>query len=201
MTRRAFLWQSVAWAAHAPLVVPVNLVLDVHAKWRPRALRSFWSSVWPEAVRDFTRGGMRIETRLVAGGVEKFAFRQPLVTGLYRGVINLVVTDLVPYTWDDGRAVNGVTTRYRGYHLCMVAVHRAHGNQVPMLSLNTCVHEILHALLGDVYEPRPGGMTGQMREARVDWYATRLWLFGDGSPIREPARRYVARLRAESAGS
>jgi hypothetical protein len=119
--------------------------------------------------------------------------------GLERGVINFIVTDHIPIEWDNGRALSGVTTLYRGYHLCMVALDHAHGHQVPFLSVNTCVHELLHALLHDIFEARPKGSLGKAREFRIDAYATRLWLFHDGAAIREAARSYVQRLRSETA--
>jgi hypothetical protein len=101
--------------------------------------------------------------------------------------------------WDHARALSGVTTRYQGYHLCMVALNYAHGHQIPFLSVNTCLHELLHALLGDIFESRPEGLPGAAREFRVDWYATRLWLFHDGAHIRKAAQTYAERLRWEVA--
>jgi hypothetical protein len=79
----------------------------------------------------------------------------------------------------------------------MVALRHAHGNQIPFLSVNTCVHELLHALMGDIFEGRPTGVCGQAREFRVDCYATRLWLWHDGGAIRRAAKNYVERLRTE----
>ncbi len=96
--------------------------------------------------------------------------------------------------WDQGRALCGVTLRYRGYHLCVIALDRAHGFQLPLLSVNTCTHELLHVLLLDIFEDRPEGLAGQAREFRIDWYATRLWLFHDGAAIRGMTRNYLSRL-------
>jgi hypothetical protein len=84
----------------------------------------------------------------------------------------------------------------------MVALNYAHCHQIPLLSVNTCVHELLHVLLNDIVESRPHGLPGEMREFRIDWLATRLWLFHDGGTIREAARTYAGRLRQEfSAGT
>jgi hypothetical protein len=80
----------------------------------------------------------------------------------------------------------------------MVALYRAHCHQIPFLSVNTCVHELLHVLLQDVFEGRPKGLLGEAREFRIDWHATRLWLFHDGGTIRKAAQAYVDRLRYES---
>jgi hypothetical protein len=94
---------------------------------------------------------------------------------------------------DQGRALCGVTLRYRGYHLCVIALDRSHGFQLPLLSVNTCTHELLHVLLLDIFEDRPEGLAGQAREFRIDWYATRLWLFHDGAAIRGMTRNYFSR--------
>jgi hypothetical protein len=39
-------------------------------------------------------------------------------------------------------------------------------------------------------------LPGELREFRIDWYATRLWLLHDGAGVRESARTYLERLRA-----
>ncbi|PYT25738.1 MAG: hypothetical protein DMG58_23645, partial [Acidobacteria bacterium] len=132
-----------------------------------------------------------------AGEVWRHSGREPEVTGLDPGVINFVVSDRIPIEWDNGRALSGVTTRYRGYHLCMVALNHAHCHQIPLLAVNTCVHELLHVLLQDIFESRPAGWRGETREFRIDLYATRLWLFHDGAAIRKAARIYVERLQSD----
>jgi hypothetical protein len=204
MTRREFF--SLAAAAvvptisQAPLIVPVHLVLDGRAKWRPEQIRRFWSSIWPEAVRNFGWCGIQLQSSLRAGQVWRPPSREPVVTGLDPGMINLVITDQIPVEWDSGRALSGVAMRYRGYDLCMVALSHAHGHQIPLLSVNTCIHELLHVLLHDIFESRPQGLPGQAREFRIDWYATRLWLFHDGAAIRKAAHTSVERL-AKYSGS
>ena len=65
-------------------------------------------------------------------------------------------------------SLNGVTLIYRGHHICMVALNWAHGHQIPILSVNTCLHELLHALLHDIFESRPKNWTGNAREIRID---------------------------------
>lgn len=198
MTRRRFLLAAGAAATGADgLVVPVRLILDSQVKWKPYEAEWFHSRLWAEAVRDLTACGIRLQIANAAGGVARPPFREPVITGLERGALNVVVTNRIPMTWDGGRALCGVTTQYRGFHLCMVALHRAHGHQVPFFSVNTCLHELLHALMLDIFETRPQGARGQAREWRVDFQATRMWLFGDGGAVRESTRKYLERLRSE----
>ncbi len=195
MTRRQFFWLAgVPVLPRQTLIVPVRLVDDGQVKWPPGEMERFRSRLWPEAVGDFRRCGIVLQTSLVTGAVHRPPGRQPVIEGLDRAALNVVLTNRIPMEWDSGRALCGVTMRYRGYHLCMIALDRAHGHQVPLLSVNTCTHEILHALLLDIFEARPGGMAGQAREFRVDSWATRLWLFHDGGPIRASARKYIELL-------
>jgi hypothetical protein len=60
------------------------------------------------------------------------------------------------------------------------------------------VHELLHALLQDVFVRNPNWHQSGGRELRIDWYATRLWLFHEGTTIRKSAQEYLRRLRAAS---
>jgi hypothetical protein len=101
--------------------------------------------------------------------------------------------------WDNGRALAGITTIQGGYHVCLIALQYAHGNQVPYLSVNTCVHELLHALMQDVFVRRPTWYQTGGREFRIDSYATGLWLFHDGAAIRKSAQAYLDRLRSSVA--
>lgn len=200
MTRRDFIWTAAAPAisstAQARLLVPVHRVLDGRAECRPEQLRHFWSSIWPEAFRDFSRGGIELKTSDGPGEIRRSPGDKPIFIGLRRRVVNLVLTDHIPMAWDMGRALAGVTTLYDGYHLCMVALPYAHGNQVPFLSVNTCVHELLHALLQDVFVSHPKRFQGAEREFRTDWYATCLWLFHNGAAIRKSAQAYLDHLQS-----
>jgi hypothetical protein len=200
MTRREFFSIAVAGllpaTSRAPVTVPVHVIQDGKAKLGPRQLRNFWANVWPEACRDLGRSGIRLDARPAVGEVWRPPGREPMLGGIEHGVLNLILTDTIPMEWDQGRGLSGVTTRYRGFHVCMIALSRAHVNQIPFLSLNTCLHEMLHALLGDIFEDRPGGFWGQAREYRVDCYATGLWLFHDGGGVKKAAQSYVARLRS-----
>jgi hypothetical protein len=202
MTRRSFLAAAIpatcaAAARNVALDVPVHRVFDTKLKGRPAQMRYFNDRIWPEAVRDFARCGIRLSEGSREAEVWAPEGREPVIGGLERTALNLVLTDQIPQEWDRGRALNGVTTMYRGHHLCMVALRWAHCHRVPLVGVNTCVHELLHALLGDIFEPRPIGITGELREFRVDLFATRLWLFRVGAPIRAAAGRYVERLRAQ----
>jgi len=169
--------------------------MDARAQCPPEQFHHFWSGIWPEAVRDFSGGGIELQTTDGPGEVRRSPGDKPIFIGLRRGVVNLVLTDHVPGDWDKGRALAGVTTIHEGYHVCMVALRYAHGNQIPFLSVNTCVHELLHALLQDVFVSRPKWFQTGGREFRIDWYATCLWLFHDGAAIRKSARAYLSRLR------
>ena len=183
-------------ASEAPLVIPLHHVLNSNARYETGQLSNFWLDIWPEAVRDFARCGIRFRTSRKEAEIRRSPSGNPVFTGLERGVINMVITDHVPFEWDGGRGLSGLTTLYQGYHLCIIAVGRAHGHQVPLLSVNTCVHELLHALLLDIFENRPKGVIGAAREFRIDFYATRLWLVGDCAGLRESSQAYLKRLCA-----
>jgi hypothetical protein len=200
LTRREFLWTaalttSAVPGAQGPLIVPVRRVMDVRAACTPEQFHRFWSGIWPEAVRDFRRGAIQLQCSDAKGEIRRSAAERPIFVGLERGVINLVLTDHIPMNWDSGKALAGVSTLYEGYSVCVVALRYAHGNRTPFLSTNTCVHELLHVLLQDVYVRRPKWYQEGGREWRIDWYATRLWLFHDGADIRKSAETYLARLR------
>ena len=188
-TRRALLGAAVAFGQEQ-VVLPVYLVTDTRAKIAPEEMDGFSKKIWPEAVQDFLRAGIRIDAGRGMGEVRRTPSGRPVFAGLARGAINLVLTDRVPLLWDQGRGLAGVAARWDGYDLCVVAAGRAHGHLFPFVLVNTCVHELLHVLLRDIVEARPKGAEGSGREFLIDWYATRLWLFGDGRHIRELAAKY-----------
>jgi hypothetical protein len=181
-------------AAQDPVIVPLHLVLDGLATWRPGQTDLFWRHLWPQTNVELGRCGIRLQSSFSIGGIWRPPGREPMLTGLVHGALNLVITNRIPMGWDRGRLLNGIATRYRGYHVCMIALDFAHGLQIPLLSVNTCTHELLHALMLDIFENRPPGLAGQLREFRIDWYATRLWMLHDGAAIRTAARQYVTRL-------
>lgn len=196
MTRRGFLLAPLIAAAQAPLAIPVLHINDARARLSPERLRRFTSVIWPEAVRDFARCGVALRSRLKSGEVRRSPGGRPRFEGLERGLINLILTDGIPLHWDRGRGLQGAAARVEGFDLCLVPLNEAHPHQVPFLSVNTCVHEILHILLDDVAESRPGAVRGLAREVRVDFHATRLWLFGEGAEIQRAAQAYAGRLGA-----
>jgi hypothetical protein len=200
LTRRNFIGiVAAATGSGAPgrLPVPVHRVMDARALNSPDQLHQFWSNIWPEAVRDFGRGGIELQTSDGAGEVRRSPGDKPIFIGLRPGAINLVLTDHIPMYWDRGQALAGVTTIHEGYHVCLIAVRYAHGDQAPFLSVNTCVHELLHALMQDVFVSRPKWYQTGEREFRIDYYATLLWVFRDGAVVRKSAQGYLARLRAQ----
>jgi hypothetical protein len=181
--------------APAWLQVPVHRIMDARAHCTPQQLRHFWSSIWPEAVRTFSQGGIELQTSDGPGEVKLSPGSNPIFVGLRPAVINLVLTDHVPTNWDKGRALAGVTTLWNGFPVSLIAIPYAHGNQVPFLSVNTCVHELLHTLFQDIFVSSPKWYQSDEREFRTDWYATGLWLFHDGAAIRESSQVCLARLR------
>ena len=200
MTRRDFIRTAAAASIHsgapARLRVPVHRITDSRAQCPAEELHHFWWSIWPEAVREFGRGGIELQTSDGPGEVRRSPGDKPIFIGLRRGVINLVLTDHVPLYWDNDRALAGVTALWEGYPVCMIALRYAHGNQIPFLSVNTCVHELLHVLLQDIFVSRPKWYQSGGRELRIDWYATGLWLFGDGASIRKSTEACLGRLRS-----
>jgi hypothetical protein len=190
--------EITAAMTQSPVIVPIHRVVDGHAQFTPEELRNFWWSIWPEATRDFNSGGIQLSTSDGKGEIGRSAAARPIFRGLEHGVVNMVLTDHLPLYWDDARALPGTTTIDEGYHLCLIALRYAHANQVPFVSINTCVHELLHALMQDIFKSRPGGFGTMLREFQIDAYATRLWLFHDGGDIRDSARAYIARLRSAS---
>ena len=203
MTRRDFICKAASGAvsstqaaAQVRLQVPVHRIMDARARCTPEQYRDFWTGIWPEAVREFSRAGIELQTSDGPGEVRRTPGDRPDFVGLRRSVINLVLSDHIPMKWDLGRALAGVTALHNGYHVCMIALRYAHGNQVPYLSVNTCVHELLHALLQDIFVTGPKWYQSRERELRTDWCATNLWLFHDSAAVRNSTQAYLARLRS-----
>ena len=171
----------------------IHFVQDAHAAWKPGSLARFWQSIWPEAATALGSAGLNLSTEWTTGEIRRSASGNLHFNNLDPVAINIVLTDHLPLYWDNGRALSGVATRYEGYTLAVLALDYAHGNRIPFLSVNTCLHEIVHILYGDIRERRPTApfWGGQIRETRADATATRLWLFGRGAEeLRENARRY-----------
>ena len=198
MTRRQFVLAPIATALNGgeqPLIVPVRHIIDKRAQFSAGELR-FFADIWAEATRDLRRCGIEVPCTRATNEIRRTASGAPVFSGLQPHVINMAITRSIPVNWDAGRGLSGVSTRYDGFHLCVVALNRAHRHQVPFLSVNTCLHELLHVLLQDIYEIRPKGFAGERREMFVDLHATRLWLLHDGAFIRRAAESYIQRLQA-----
>lgn len=194
MTRRQ-LGLTLAAYPSAHVAIPIHRIVDRKAQFPAGVLQNFWSSIWPEAVRDFAHGGIDLRTTDGPGDISHTAADRPLFAGLRRGALNLVITDRLPLYWDNSRALAGATTLDRGYCLSLIALRFAHGNHVPFFSTNTVLHEILHALLLDIFISRPSAYQSVEREYRVDWYATQFWIFHNSGAVRQSARTFLARLR------
>jgi hypothetical protein len=200
MTRRAFLPLASVGALgkppETPVVVPVHRLINSRAKLRPRYLRKFSNVIWPETLRDFRKCGIEFQISDDVGEIRRSPGGKPIFLGLRRDAVNLVVTDTIPIHWDGGRALKGVATIVDGCHLCVIALRYAHGHRIPLLSTNTCVHEMLHVFLQDIFVNRPSRLESEERELRIDWYATRLWLFGRDEEVRRSAEGYLRRCQA-----
>ena len=199
-TRREWLLTALAMSAPpSAIAIPLNRVTDTRARLAPEAHGHFWRTVWPEAARALHRGGIELECVDTAGAIKFSAADRPIIEGLDRAKLNLVLTGRIPMLWDQARNLAGVTTIYDRATLSMIALNRAHTLRVPFIDTNTVVHELLHAMLGDVLVRKPGWYQASEREMRADAYATRLALFGDGFAVRAAAARMVLRLRREAA--
>ena len=82
------LWSNPFWTAAAlairstarpRLLVRVHRVMDARAQCTPEQLHHFWSSIRPETVRDFSRGGITLQTTDGPGEVKTFAGDQPIL--------------------------------------------------------------------------------------------------------------------------
>ena len=200
MTRRGFLVLASSAAVTPPvpgrLSVPIHRIFDGRSHPSAGNLRRFQSSIWPEAVREFRGGGIDLKVSEGPGEIRMSAADRPIFVGLRRRAINLVLTNHLPLYWDNSRALAGMSTIYEGTPVCAIALQYAHANQVALVSTNTCVHEILHALLEDLLRKPPKWYQYGGREFRVDWYATRLQMFHEGAAIRESGQAYLKRLQS-----
>jgi hypothetical protein len=196
MTRRQLLHTAAILRAPSEpgLEIPLHRLLDKNAKCSPAQIKAFFSKVWDEAIRNFAQGSITFRIAGSSGEVLKHPSGQPRFKNLQHGIINVVLTDRVPLDWDKGRSLPGISTLYEGFCVCVISLDEAHPNQIPFFAVNTVLHELLHILLQDIFVPRPDVIHSQAREARVDLYATRLWLFSDGAAILKSARPCLQRL-------
>lgn len=191
MTRRTLLAGALTAATTTAITVPVAQIIDRNARFHPAHLRRYTRKILPEAFRDFRRAGIHLQLTEQPGEILRYPTGRPLFKGLHPGAINLVLTVRTPLSWDAGRGVAGTATRYEGHDICLIALDEARPHQIPFVSVNTCVHELLHILLDDTRTARPHGWRGSLRESRIDALATRLWLFGDGAEIHTAAANYL----------
>ena len=195
---QALLASPLVLQAVPPLEVPVLCLTDKNAKSSASTIRQFRSAVWNEAVATFAKCGITLRLDQRSGEVRKHPSGGPRFIGLERGKVNIVLTDYVPADWDSGRFSAGVSTIEEGYHLCVISLYAAHGNRIPFLSVNSVVHELLHIFLQDIFVARGDMIHAYGRESRTDWYATRMWLLGEGTAVRDSTRQYLGRLAASS---
>ena len=192
----AFLPPAFGAASQDVVTLKIGFIQDEYAEFRRNSLKRFWREIWPEAARALGRCNIEVQTTWKLSHFNRSPAGFLHFQDLTPHVINIFLTNHMPLSWDNGRALSGVATRYNGYCLCVLALDYAHGNQIPFFGLNTCLHEILHVLLGDIEVKRPthAFLGGQTRESRVDAVATSLWLLGrSGADLREKARAFIAR--------
>ena len=201
MTRRSaveLLGSAVACGATGgaagSLKMPVHRMVDSRAGCTAEQLHHFWWTMWPECVQLFNRCGLELDTTDAPGEIKRSPASKPIFTGVRRRALNIVVTRQIPLGWARGRGIAGVTTIWEGHHVCLIALDHAHANRIPLLAVNTLLHEMLHAILQDVFVVRPTPTEIEKHELRVNWIATRLWLFGDATGIRDSAEAYRRRL-------
>ena len=176
------------------LKLPVHRIVDSRAGSTSEQLHHFWWTMWPECVRLVSRCGIELATTDSPGEIKRSPASRPIFAGVRRGALNIVVTRQVPLGWARGRGIAGVTTIWQGHHVCLIALDHAHANRIPLLAVNTLVHEMLHAVLQDVFVIRPTATDIEKHELHVNWIATRLWLLGDAPGLRESAEDYLLRL-------
>lgn len=194
-TRRQWLAISLPLLAEQTHVrVPVYLIFDARAGLSDHRKVSFLNGIWREARRDLERAGIILDVVEGPGEIERPLYQEPIVKGLVPGRLNVMVTRRIPVMWSRGRPWNGLTMLYRGFHLCLIALDRAQSHRVPVVGVNTCLHEVLHAIMGDIFLQNPSAMAAQQRELRIDWLATQLWLFGSSTTVRRAASAYSSRL-------
>src|ERR1039457_1062705 len=75
VTRRNFILTAAAVAGRssvpARLKVPVHRIMDSRAQCSPEQLHQFCYGIWPDAVRNFGRGGMELQTSDGPGEVRR----------------------------------------------------------------------------------------------------------------------------------
>jgi hypothetical protein len=177
--------------APAVVEVPVLYVTNKHARCSAVEVSRFRSVVWDEAVRVFARCGVLLRVVERTGEVLKYPSGRPRFLELDRRRVNVVLSDNVPLDWDNARYSPGIAAAYEGFAVCVIAMPRAHANRIPFLAVNTVVHELLHILLEDIFVAPGGLLRDHGRETRVDWHATRMWLFGADATVRESAREFM----------
>src|SRR5215469_14694534 len=107
MKRRDFLCAIAALppGASSQITVPIRRIGDGKARFPAGSLQRFWHSIWPEAVTDFGRRRIALQTTDGPGEVGHTAADRPVFTGLRRGALNLVLTDEPPLHSHDARSL------------------------------------------------------------------------------------------------
>ena len=197
MTRRDFIPALIAPAfapASRTLAIPLLVLTNKFHRTPAARIGQFRTDVWNESFRVFAQCGITLRPEYRECEIRQHPGGNPRFMGTEPNRLNFILTDRIPSDWDNGRDSPGVAAQYEGHHLCLIAMNTAHPNRVPYLSVNTIVHELLHMFLQDILIARGGMVQGYGRETRADWYATRMWLFHEGTAVRESAREYLSGL-------
>jgi len=192
VTRRGFLVAASAAAANQPLTLAVDQIFNLRANLTASRLKG-QASLWGEASSEFERCGVRLSGDSRMGEIRLSPGGRPIFTALNQRAINVYFTDRIPMDWDRARALAGVSTRYDNASLCVIALRYARVNRIPFLAVNTCVHELLHVITGDIFRRQTGRFSTETRELAIDAMATRLWFGGGCGDVTEAARAYRAR--------
>lgn len=157
-----------------PKTLAVHLITDSVSLPTDARIANFHDRIWPEAVRDLAKAGTVVCRSTGPGRIIRPPDRPPILEGIVRGVINMYLTTSVPMYWDYGRALRGIAFDHRGHRVAVIALNYAHALRFPYLSTNTCLHELLHFIVGDTNLMKSQGWAASLRELRVEGLATRL---------------------------
>src|SRR6476619_1312996 len=100
MTRRAFVCAAASAVLTSggatPVTVTVHRDTDARIQCTPGQFQDFWGRIWPEALRELSRGGIQLQVSDGPGEIKRSTGDRPVIVGLRRGALNVVLTDHIP---------------------------------------------------------------------------------------------------------